>query len=100
MSHKASTTAAALVVAAALIAAGCSSPGRSSTPAALSCPTKTSTPVTGTPVAGPPTTATTARPAAHWTQPDADLASTRDVASAITSINVAQLGVAWTVPLT
>jgi alcohol dehydrogenase (cytochrome c) len=40
------------------------------------------------------------RPAAGWTQPDADLASTRDVASAITSTNVSKLGVAWTVPLT
>ena len=97
MSNKASTTGAALVVAAALIAGGCSSSGGSSTPAALSCPTKTGTPVTGT---APAATAATARPAAGWTQPDADLASTRDVASAITSSNVAKLGVAWTVPLT
>ena len=44
--------------------------------------------------------AATGRPAAGWTQPDADLASTRDVASAITSTNVSKLGVAWTVPLT
>ncbi len=44
--------------------------------------------------------AATGRPAAGWTQPDADLASTRDVASAITSANVSKLGVAWTVPLT
>ncbi len=38
--------------------------------------------------------------AAGWTQPDADLASTRYVTSAITSANVSKLGVAWTVPLT
>src|SRR5580704_8928612 len=38
--------------------------------------------------------------AAGWTQPNADLASTRDVASAITSADVSKLGVAWTVPLT
>jgi outer membrane protein assembly factor BamB len=108
MTNKAMTSkGAALAVAAALIAGGCSGSGTSgSTPAPLSCPTKTGTPVTGTapaaPVttAAPATTAATARPAAGWTQPDADLASTRDVASAITSSNVAKLGVAWTVPLT
>ena len=37
---------------------------------------------------------------AGWTQPGADMANTRDVASAITSSNVSKLGVAWTVPLT
>jgi outer membrane protein assembly factor BamB len=85
-------TGAALLVAAGLIAA-CSSSGGSS-PRALACPSKRGTPVTGTapPAAG--------RPAAGWTQPDADLASTRYVASAITSANVSKLGVAWTVPLT
>ena len=41
-----------------------------------------------------------ARPAAGWTQPGADLANTRDVASAITSTDVSKLGVAWAVPLT
>src|SRR5580658_4102182 len=85
-------TGAALLVAAGLIAA-CSSSGGSS-PRALACPSKRGTPVTGTapPAAG--------RPAAGWTQPDADLASTRYVASAITSADVSKLGVAWTVPLT
>ena len=39
------------------------------------------------------------QPAAGWTLPGADLANTRDVASAITSSNVSKLGVAWTVPL-
>jgi outer membrane protein assembly factor BamB len=37
--------------------------------------------------------------AAGWTLPDGDLGSTRDVASGITSGNVARLGVAWTVPI-
>jgi outer membrane protein assembly factor BamB len=100
MSNEASTiggrrlavTGAALVVAAGLIA-GCSSSSSSSS-SALACPSKHGTPVTGTapPAAG--------RPAAGWTQPGADLASTRYVASAITSANASKLGVAWTVPLT
>ena len=85
-------TAAALVVAAGLIA-GCSSSSSSSS-RALACPSKHGTPVTGT------APAATGRPAAGWTQPDADLASNRYVASAITSANVSKLGVAWTVPLT
>jgi alcohol dehydrogenase (cytochrome c) len=37
--------------------------------------------------------------AAAWTLPGADLANTRDVASPITSSNVATLGVAWCVPI-
>jgi alcohol dehydrogenase (cytochrome c) len=83
---------AALVVAAALIAGGCSSSSSSSS--ALACPSKSGPAVTGTAPAG------TGRPAAGWTQPGADLANTRYVASAITSTNVSKLGVAWTVPLT
>jgi glucose dehydrogenase len=82
-----------LVVAAGLIAGGCSSSSSSSS-SALSCPSKRGAAVTGT------APAATGRPAAGWTQPDADLASTRYVASAITSTNVPKLGVAWTVPLT
>src|SRR5580698_7512544 len=86
---------AALVVATALIAGGCSSSSSSSSSSsALSCPSKRGATVTGT------APAATGRPAAGWTQPDADLAATRDVASAITSTNVSTLGVAWTVPLT
>jgi outer membrane protein assembly factor BamB len=83
---------AALVVAAGLIAGGCSSGSSSSS--ALACPSRHGTAVAGT------APAATGRPAAGWTQPDADLAATRDVASAITSSNVSKLGVAWTVPLT
>jgi alcohol dehydrogenase (cytochrome c) len=37
--------------------------------------------------------------AAGWTLPGGNLANTRDVASAITSSNVARLGVAWCVPI-
>ena len=88
---------AALVVAAALIAGGCSSSSSStskSSTSTLACPSKRGAAVTGT---APPATG---QPAAGWTQPDADLASTRYVTSAITSANVSKLGVAWTVPLT
>ena len=84
---------AALVVTAGLVA-GCSSSSTSSSSSALSCPSKRGATVTGNAPAG------TGQPAAGWTQPDADLASTRDVASAITSSNVSKLGVAWTMPLT
>jgi outer membrane protein assembly factor BamB len=86
-------TAAALLVTTGLIAS-CSGSSSSSSSRALACPSKRGTPVTGT---APPATG---RPAAGWTQPDADLASTRYVASAITSANVSKLGVAWAVPLT
>jgi alcohol dehydrogenase (cytochrome c) len=86
---------AAFVVAAGLIAGGCSSSSTSSSPSTLACPSKHGPAVTGTAVP-----AATGRPAAGWTLPGADLANTRDVASAITSANVSKLGVAWTVPLT
>src|SRR5579872_1247636 len=85
---------AALVVAAGLLG-GCSSGGGSgSGSSTTACPSKRGAAVAGT------APAATARPAAGWTQPDADLASTRYVASSITSTNVSDLGVAWTVPLT
>jgi alcohol dehydrogenase (cytochrome c) len=83
----------ALVVAAGLIAGGCSSSSRSSS-SALTCSSKRGAAVTGT------APAATGQAAAGWTQPDADAASTRYVASAITSADVSKLGVAWTVPLT
>jgi len=83
---------AALVVAAGLIAGGCSGSGSGSS--TLACPSKPGTAVTGT------APAATGRPAAGWTQPGADMANTRHVASAITSTNVSKLGVAWAVPLT
>ena len=93
VARRSAVAGAALVVAAGLIAGGCSSSSSSSS-AALACPAKHGTPVTGNAPAG------TGRPAAGWTQPGADLANTRYVASAITSTNVSRLGVAWTVPLT
>jgi alcohol dehydrogenase (cytochrome c) len=104
MSNEASATSprqsvaagAVLVVAAGLIAGGCSGSSSSSS-SSLACPSKPATAVTGT-AAGPAGPGVQA--AAGWTQPGADLANTRDVASAITSSNVRQLGVAWTVPLT
>jgi alcohol dehydrogenase (cytochrome c) len=88
---------AAFVVAAGLIVAcsgSSSSSSSSSSPSTLACPSKHGTAVAGT------APAATGRPAAGWTLPGADLANTRDVASAITSANVSKLGVAWTVPLT
>jgi alcohol dehydrogenase (cytochrome c) len=86
-------TVAALAVVAGLLAVGCSGSSSSSS-GTLTCPSKRAATVTGT--APPPT----GRPAAGWTQPNADLASTRYVASGITSANVSKLGVAWTMPLT
>ncbi len=85
---------AAVAVAAGLIAGGCSSSSSSSSSSTLACPSKHGAAVSGT------APAATGQPAAGWTQPNADLASTRYVASAITSTNVSKLGVAWTVPLT
>jgi glucose dehydrogenase len=76
-----------LVVAAGLAAGGCGSAGR---PAAVGCLSK------GVRSAAPEAAAGAA---ADWTLPGGDLANTRDVASAITSSNVAQLGVAWCVPV-
>jgi alcohol dehydrogenase (cytochrome c) len=100
MSNKASMTgprrcavAGAALVVAALTAGGCSSSSGSSS-SALACSSKPGTAITGTAPAG------AGQPAAGWTQPGADLANTRDVASAITSADVSGLGVAWTVPLT
>src|ERR1700722_3795500 len=83
---------AALVVAAGLIV-GCSG-GSSNSSGTLACPSKRGPTVTGTAPAG------TGRPAAGWAQPGADAANSRYVASPITSTNVSELGVAWTVPLT
>src|SRR5580693_3201965 len=90
----ATAVSAALVVAAGLIAVGCTSSSSSRSPSALACPSKRGATVTGTAPAAAGT------PAAGWTQPDADLASTRYVVSGITSANVSKLGVAWAMPLT
>ncbi len=96
VARRPAVAAAALVVAAGLIAGGCSSSSNSGngSSSTLACPSKRGTAVTGSAPAG------TGRPVAGWTQPGADVANTRYVASAITSTNVSKLGVAWTVPLT
>jgi glucose dehydrogenase len=92
MNRKATSISGSLLLAAGLAVGGCS--GSSSSHATAACPAKTGKAVTASsPVAA------TAKPAAGWTLPGADLANTRDVASAITSTNVSKLGVAWTVPL-
>jgi len=92
MNRKACSIGGSLLLAAGLAVSGCGSSG--STSATSSCPTKTGKAVTASsPIAA------TGKPAAGWTLPGADLANTRDVASAITSTNVSKLGVAWTVPL-
>jgi alcohol dehydrogenase (cytochrome c) len=72
-----------LVVAVGLAVGGCGSTG---SPAAAGCLSK------GIQSAAPGA-------AADWTLPGGNLANTRDVASPITSSNVAQLGVAWCVPV-
>jgi outer membrane protein assembly factor BamB len=89
---------AALVVGVGLIAGGCSSNSSSSSSSTgsstLACKSTRGATVTGT------APAATGQPAAGWTLPDGNEASTRYVASAITSANVSKLGVAWSVPLT
>ena len=75
-----------LVVAVGLAVGGCGSTGSTGSPAAAGCLSK------GVQSAAPGA-------AADWALPGGNLANTRDVASAITSSNVAQLGVAWCVPV-
>ena len=87
-----------LMLAAGLAVVGC---GGSSGPAPLACSAQAS-PTGGAGAAGGSAPAggaahSTASPG--WTLPGGNLANTRDVASAINSSNVSQLGVAWTVPL-
>src|ERR1700676_3819314 len=71
-----------------MLATGCNG-GTPSTP--------TSTPRPG--CASHATSAAAAPVAGGWTLPGGDLQNTRDVPSAITSSNVANLGVAWCVPI-
>jgi outer membrane protein assembly factor BamB len=80
------------------LAAGCGS--SSSTAGTATCSSKLPPVSTGT--AARPAVPSGSNPAvaAAWTLPGGNLANTRDVASAITSSDVARLGVAWTVPLT
>jgi len=92
MNRRATSIGASLLLAAGLAVGGCS--GGGSTSAGPACSAKT-----GKAVAASSPVAATGKPAAGWTLPGADLANTRDVASAITSSNVAKLGMAWTVSL-
>jgi alcohol dehydrogenase (cytochrome c) len=83
-----------VVVAAGLAASGCAS-STTSKSSARACSAKL-------PAAGNSGTASGASApgaAAGWTLPGANLQNTRDVASPITSSNVARLGVAWCVPI-
>jgi alcohol dehydrogenase (cytochrome c) len=73
-----------VIVVAGLAASGCSS-----------SPSTTST----SNCSGKGEGSSTAAAAAGWTLPGANLQNTREVASPITSSNVAQLGVAWCVPV-
>jgi len=82
-----------VTVAAGLAAAGCASSAKSS---AASCSAQHA--AAGQPATAPAASANPAI-AAGWTLPGGNLANTRDVASAITSSDVATLGVAWCVPV-
>jgi alcohol dehydrogenase (cytochrome c) len=87
-----------LMLAAGLAVAGC---GGSSGPAPLACSARPSA-TGGAGAAGgsaPAGGAANSTAAPGWTLPGGNLANTRDVASAINSSNVSQLGVAWAVPL-
>jgi outer membrane protein assembly factor BamB len=75
-----------LLIAAGLTVGGCSSTSSSTTGTTASC---VSTPAATSQAAAAP----------GWTLPGANLANTRDVASAITTSNVSTLGVAWCVPV-
>ena len=72
-----------LLVAASLAVGGCGSTGNSPAAGCLSQPVQSAAPGA----------------AAGWTLPGGNLQNTRDVASPITSSNLAQLGVAWCVPV-
>jgi len=102
---------ASLILAAGLAVGGCSSgsgaasadcaaTGSSSPAAANSLAAANSPALASSPAAASASPASNTRAAAGWTLPGADLANTRDVASAITSSDVSRLGVAWCVPLT
>jgi alcohol dehydrogenase (cytochrome c) len=89
---------ASLAVAAGLAVGGCGSNASSSV---ASCFAKhaAAVQVSGTPGAAAPGAAANPAVAAAWTLPGGNLQNTRDVASPITSADVAQLGVAWCVPV-
>ncbi len=83
-----------LLVAAGLAVGGCSSKSSSSSSTASCFAKHAAAGTAGSAPSGSPDPAV----AAGWTLPGGNLANTRDVASPITSSNVATLGVAWCVP--
>jgi alcohol dehydrogenase (cytochrome c) len=104
LSPRTGVASAALLAAAGLVVSGCSSSSPRS-PSAAACSAGQRTASTASSVnagsAGSSAAATSPSPsvAAGWTLPGANLQNTRDVASAITTSNVGQLGVAWCVPV-
>jgi alcohol dehydrogenase (cytochrome c) len=85
----------AVVAVAGLAASGCSS--SPSTTSASNCSSKS--PAAGAASSTSAPASSTPGVAAGWALPGANLQNTRDVASQVTSSNVAQLGVAWCVPI-
>src|ERR1700742_3464221 len=102
----------AVLVAAVALLAGCGSSSKKSTSSAAPATTSSSTTSSSTTAASTTSASTTSAntttspsgssstAAAGWTQPNGNLAGTRDVASSINSSNVTQLKTAWKVPLT
>src|ERR1700760_362224 len=103
----------AVLVAAVALLAGCGGSSKKSTSSAAPATTSSSTTSSSTTAASTTTSAsttsasTTTSPssssstaAAAWTEPNGNLAGTRNVASSINGSNVNQLKVAWKVPLT
>ena len=87
---------AALILSAGLAVGGCSTgPGGANGAQAECAASGSSSPAAAT----SPGSAATSTATAGWTLPGANLQNTRDVASAINSSNVSQLGVAWCVPI-
>jgi len=87
---------AALILSAGLAVSGCSTgPGGANGAQAECAASGSSSPAAAT----SPGSAATSTATAGWTLPGANLQNTRDVASAINSSNVSQLGVAWCVPI-
>ena len=85
-----------VLVAAGLAVGGCSG---SSTPQASPAPTCSGKQTGAGAASSAPAASASPGVAGGWTLPGGNLANTRDVASAITAANVAQLGVAWCVPV-
>jgi hypothetical protein len=94
---------ASLVAAAGLAVGGCSSGGRAAPAGAAGCTGHRAAGGTGVgPASGPGSAGAGAlnpAVAAGWTLPGGNLQNTRDVASAISSADVAALGVAWKLPV-